>query len=135
VARHGPIGYTPQVVLTVRDQAQSLNKGFTPENYLATKRRMIDSAFAEPEIARQLASARNRIEGIYLYDVAWMAYSTHDIARARAELRRARQTYARLLADSEARSARWLALRLKLPRAATELARTLKRRASPSPRE
>lgn len=63
-----------------------------------------------------------------LYDVAWMAYSQHDIPRARAELRRARDVYPGLLSDPEARNVRWLSLRLKLPRAATEMLRALKRR-------
>lgn len=63
VARHGLIGYTPHVVLTVRDQPQSQNKRFTPDIYLNTKRHIIDAAFADAEIARQLAPARQRVEG------------------------------------------------------------------------
>jgi glycosyltransferase involved in cell wall biosynthesis len=130
VARGGLVGYTPELLLTVRTQPGGLSQRFGPENYLRSKRRIIDGAFADVETSAYLAPQRARIEGAYLFDVAWMAYSEHDVSRARAELRRALEVYPQLFADPEVRGARWLWLRLKLPRAATELARALKRRES-----
>ncbi|MBF6590223.1 MAG: glycosyltransferase [Ktedonobacterales bacterium] len=128
VARHAAVGYTPDVLLTVRTQPEGLSQRFGPENYLRNKRQMIDAAFADPAVASQLAPARDRIEGIYLFDVARLAYAVHDVGRARAELRRARARYPGLLADAEAPGARALWLRLKLPQAATDLVRALKHR-------
>jgi glycosyltransferase involved in cell wall biosynthesis len=130
IVRQGAVGYTPEMLLTVRIQPGGLSQRFGPENYLRSKRRIIDAAFADAETSAYLALRRPRIEGAYLFDLAWMAYSVHDVPRARAELRHALEVYPQLFADPEVPGARWLWLRLKLPRAATDLARALKRRGS-----
>jgi glycosyltransferase involved in cell wall biosynthesis len=129
IARQWPIAYMPEVVVTARHHPTSLSSAAT-ERMRGTARRTYDhilqDTLSDPKIGSSLKRHRRRFEAFHRFHFATLAYAGHDVRAARAQLRRAIRLYPQVLVHPEAAGVRTLCLKLMLPRALSEAARSYK---------
>ena len=129
------VGYIPETMETMRFQPDGLTTRMDAAHtdlYLRNWQRMLETALDTPNGRAMSAAQRTRAQAFFKYKIAHLAYATHDTTAARQRLSEAVNLWPRLLLDSETREVRSLWLKLKVPDAVMERARSGKRHGAAS---